>query len=379
MKEYKGDNKTMLFYVYKTLNGLYAEEKICKIYNVGNSDDKKVINGINVIKCTKEEIDYIVEKTYNQIIRLTPHYISSYELKLETTYIVYVDKKDNDALYIKEDLCEKYNITPISKRSVNKITYCKVTNDDLNIIEEKSKTDNPILKRKYINTEFTDTIKKPKNILFTYYRNIITNKLYINRTILELTRNYNIEIEGTPEILNNKNCYTITPEELKEFEEKSISEGIEININPNNIDKDHYKIETILVYKDCNTNKLYIEKNKSKNNNPNNIKILLNKEFYEISQIELKDNNKKYIIVDIYPYNKPTEYSFIVCSCNNETFIPQKTIEKFNIQTEYKKIIRVNHELYEKVDEETLNNLLNNKRDDLIIKPIYKKIVPMNK
>ena len=381
MKEYKGEyNNTMTFRVFKTLNGLYAEEKICKIYNMGNNDDKKTINGVNVIKCSKEDIEEIEEKTYNQLIRLIPRYISSFELQLEINFIVYVDNNHDDSLYIKSDLCEKYDITPISKRSINTITYCNVTNDDLNYIEEKSQNDNPILKRKYIHVEFNDK-KEPAKSLFTYYHNPIDNKLYVNRNILEKIREYNIDIEGTPEIIENKNCYTITNEQLKKYEEKSSTRGVEkivFNKKETKAIEKEDNIETVIVYRDCNTNKLYIDKDKARRGFTNNTKKIMNKDLCETSIIELENkNNRKHIIVDTYTYDEPKEYSFIVCKCNDEIFIPQKTMEKLNIESEFTKKIRVNKEIYQKTTEETLNSITNQIVDGVLIKPIFKKIVPM--
>ena len=379
MKEYKGDyNKTMFFSVYKTLNGLYAEEKICHIYNVGCKDDKKRINGTDVIKCSKEEIDSIEEQSYNQTIKLFPNYISSYELQLEIYFIVYVDKKHNNSLYIKEDLCNKYNIYPISKKLINKITYCNITESDLNTIEKKSQSENPILKRKYINIEFNKE-KEKINSLFIYYHNLITNKLYINRETLEKIREYNIEIEGSPEIIDNKNCYTITRNQIEEYEDISLSHGIERIIATDNKEKrkSNQEYETIIVYKDCDTNKLYIEKNKTRRKHSNNTKIILNKDCYETSIIELENNNnRKYIIVNVYTNKEEKEDSFIVCNCDNELFIPQQIIEKFNIKSEFSKKIRVNHNIFEKISKEGLDNLLNKENS---IKPIYKKIVPIEK
>lgn len=386
MNEYKGGyNRTMLFHVYKTLDGLYAEEKICNIYNVGCKEDKKRINGKNVIKCSKEEIDSIEEQSYNQIIRLVPNYISSYELQLEINYIVYVDKKHNNSLYVKSDICNNYNISPLSTKTINKITYCNVTEEDLNMIEQKSQYENPILKRKYINIEFKDE-KKPVRSLFIYYRDLTTDKLYVNRETLEKIRDLNIEIEGSPEIIDNKNCYTITENQIIEFEEKSSSHGIEkiVITNIYNEKKENTnQYEIVLIYKDCNTNKLYIEKDKATRGYSNDTKVILNKECYETSIIELENNNnRKYIIVDVYTKSKDEEekkeedYSFIVCNCNDEIFIPQQVMEKFNIESEFMKKIRVNHEIYERITKESLDDLLNKYK---YIKAIYKKIVPTKK
>lgn len=382
MKEYKGNyNNTMTFRVFKTLNGLYAEEKICKIYDIGNNNDKKTINGVNVIKCSKEEIDEIEEKTYNQLIRLIPNYVSSFELQLEINFIVYVDNSSDNSFYIKNDLCKKYDITPISKRSINTITYCKVTKDDLDYIEEKSQNENPILKRKYINVEFNDK-KEPAKALFTYYHNPIDNKLYINRNVLEKIREYDVEIDGTPEIIENKNCYTITNEQLKEYEEKSSTRGVEkiiFNKKETKATEKKDDIETVIVYRDCTTNKLYIDKDKARRGFTNNIKTIMNKNLCETSIIELENtNNRKYIIVDTYTYDKLEDYSFIVCKCNDEIFIPQKTIEKLKIESEFNKKIRVNQEIYKKISEDILTSISNQIIDGLLIKPIYKKIVPMN-
>ena len=345
-----------------------------------NPDGRFGIHGGQYIPETLMNAVIELEKTYNQLIRLIPRYISSFELQLEINFIVYVDNNHDDSLYIKSDLCEKYNITPISKRSINTITYCNVTSDDLNYIEEKSQNDNPILKRKYIHVEFNDK-KEPAKSLFTYYHNPIDNKLYVNRNILEKIREYSIDIEGTPEIIENKNCYTITNEQLKKYEEKSSTRGVEkivFNKKETKAIEKEDDIETVIVYRDCNTNKLYIDKDKARRGFTNNTKKIMNKDLCETSIIELENkNNRKHIIVDTYTYDEPKEYSLIVCKCNDEIFIPQKTMEKLNIESEFTKKIRVNKEIYQKTTEETLNSITNQIVDGVLIKPIFKKIVPM--
>jgi arginine deiminase len=56
---------------------------------------------------------------------------------------------------------------------------------------------------------------------FTYYYDIIHDITFIERSILEQCRRYDIEIDSIPRIINGKNCYSIDEDKLKEFIEKS--------------------------------------------------------------------------------------------------------------------------------------------------------------
>ena len=64
---------------------------------------------------------------------------------------------------------------------------------------------------------------------FEYYYDEQNNIIYISREILELSRKLNIEIEGIPKIINNKNCYSIHYKDLKKIEEQANIKGIENN------------------------------------------------------------------------------------------------------------------------------------------------------
>lgn len=56
---------------------------------------------------------------------------------------------------------------------------------------------------------------------FTYYYDIINDTTFIDREIYELCKNYEIETNSVPRIINSKNCYSIGEDQLKEFIEKS--------------------------------------------------------------------------------------------------------------------------------------------------------------
>lgn len=384
MKEYKGEyNNSIIFNVYKTLTGLYIEKELANYYNVGDNNNIKFIKEIECIKVTDDNIKHIIEMAKLQNKFLHPYYISIFDLQLVVNFIVYVNKNNNNELYINSNLCEKYNINPKSKRSINRITYAQIDEDDLNKIEDKTKNESTILKRKYIEIELDDIIKPAKK-LFTYYLNIDNNTKYIDRNILELIRKNNIEINPTPAIIDNKNCYSITEKEMKTFEDNTSMRGIE-RIYTKRLTNNTKKIknnetETIIVYKDCLTDKLYIEKNKIKSDRLHNKIILLNKECYETSIIELENtHNKKFIIVDLYKYNPSKNYSILICRNNEELFISEHNLSLLNIETGPAKKIRINGEIYINIDNKVIDTIKNMENDYTKIQFEYKQIVPANK
>lgn len=384
MKEYKGEyNNSIIFNVYKTLTGLYIEKELANYYNVGDNNNIKYIKETECIKVTNDNIKHIVELSKLDNKNLHPYYIAIFDLQLVVNYIVYVNKNKNNELYINSNLCEKYNIIPKSKRSINKITYAQIDEDDLNKIEEETKNKNPILKRKYIEIELED-VTKPAKKLFIYYLNIDNNTKYIDRNILELIRKNNIEINPTPVIINNKNCYSITEKEIKDFENTTSMHGIEkiytkkVTNNTKNMNND--KIETIIVYKDCLTDKLYIEKNKIKSDRLRNKIIILNRECYETSIIELENtHNKKFIIIDLYKYTPSKNYSILICKSKDELFISEHNLSLLNIETGPAKKIRINGEIYINIDNKVIDTIKNMENEYTKIKFEYKQIVPANK
>ena len=379
MEEYKGNDD--IFDIYKTTNGLYIEDTLCDKYNIGN---KEVIRTLKDIKCRKvseNDIKQIKEVSKNTEKRLMPHYISIFDLQLVINFIVYVDIKHDSKLYINNNLCEKYNIEPISKRTFNKITYAQVSEEMINKIEDVTKNENPILKRRNVEIELEDIIKPAKN-LFIYYIDLDTNTKYIDRKTLEKIRENKIEIETTPIIIDNKNCYSITEKTLKEFENVSSMRGVEKIYHKNNTNNEvsNKEVEIIIVYKDCLTDKLYIEKEKITRNQPTNKRILLNKECYETSIVELENtHNKKFVIVDIYPYTEVKTYQVLICKCNDEVFAPEDILYEFKIESPLTKRIRINGKIFKSIPELLIDHIKNKENEYTKIIFEHKKIVPVNK
>lgn len=57
--------------------------------------------------------------------------------------------------------------------------------------------------------------------IMTYYFNMNTNTYYLDRKGYETSKENNIEIEGNPIIIENRNCYSITKEELDKLIENT--------------------------------------------------------------------------------------------------------------------------------------------------------------
>lgn len=223
-KELKNEVGSVRMYeIYKTSAGLYIKEDICNEYNIGSKEDIKEIKGNKCLRVSEQEIDFIEKESTNQNSKLIPIYISVFDLQLTLSFNVYIDRSHNNTLYISRSLCKKYAIQTNSRRIFNGTIHCQVTEDDIKKIEEITKSDRVSLKRKYIEIELGKT---KAEFLFIYYRDLKTSKSYVTRKILELAKSINIEIEGTPKIIDNKNCYSITDEQIKEIEAKSTYKGI---------------------------------------------------------------------------------------------------------------------------------------------------------
>ena len=106
---------------------------------------------------------------------------------------------------------------------------------------------------------------------FTYYYDIINDITFIEREIYELCQKYNINTNSIPRIINNKNCYSIEENTLKEFIDKSnyIGNRVLILVNQKEIKRKTKLItvckynneifipqEIIEIYKNISNNKL---------------------------------------------------------------------------------------------------------------------------
>ena len=201
---------------------------------------------------------------------------------------------------------------------------------------------------------------------FEYYYDEQNNIIYISRELLELSRNLNIEIEGIPKIINNKNCYSIHYKDLKKIEEQANIKGIENKITNKEKEKN-----VVIVYHLANTNELYLTENI---NLSNDTKEIMNKVCFKTTAKELeKTLNKKFVIVTVYKYNEtttPKKNELIVCNYNNVLFIEESILESLNLQKTNKKKIRVNKVIYIEVTEDELNKILEKTNSTIINKEI---------
>ena len=201
---------------------------------------------------------------------------------------------------------------------------------------------------------------------FEYYYDEQNNIIYISREILELSRKLNIEIEGIPKIINNKNCYSIHYKDLKKIEEQANIKGIENKITNKEKEKN-----VVIVYHLANTNELYLTENI---NLSNDTKEIMNKVCFKTTAKELeKTLNKKFVIVTVYKYNEtttPKKNELIVCNYNNVLFIEENILESLNLQKTNKKKIRVNKVIYIEVTEDELNKILEKTNSTIINKEI---------
>ncbi len=201
---------------------------------------------------------------------------------------------------------------------------------------------------------------------FEYYYDEQNNIIYISREILELSRKLNIEIEGIPKIINNKNCYSIHYKDLKKIEEQANIKGIENKITNKEKEKN-----IVIVYHLANTNELYLTENI---NLSNDTKEIMNKVCFKTTAKELeKTLNKKFVIVTVYKYNEtttPKKNELIVCNYNNVLFIEESILESLNLEKTNKKKIRVNKVIYIEVTEDELNKIVEKTNSTIINKEI---------
>ncbi len=216
---------------------------------------------------------------------------------------------------------------------------------------------------------------------FEYYYDEQNNIIYISREILELSRKLNIEIEGKPKIINNKNCYSIHYKDLKKIEEQEKIKGIENKITNKEKEKN-----VIIVYHLANTDELYLTENinnlantdelylTENINNSNDTKEIMNKVCFKTTAKELeKTLNKKFVIVTVYQNNEtatPKDNKLIVCNYNNVLFIEENILESLKLQTTNKKKIRVDKIIYIEITEAELNEVLEKTKSTIITKEI---------
>lgn len=233
-EELKRDEKKMeekIYNIYKTASGLYISHVLASKYQIGNKEEEKTIKEEPCYKVEDLELAEMEKKAQEEGTRLIPNIVTIFDLQLILSFTVYVDTNHNNKYYILDSLCKKYNIIPQSKRTLNMVTYGNVLEEDIEKIEEISKNEKIRLKRKCIETSLPDEVK-PAEYLFVYYYDYNTNKYYVRRDTYDTLTKKGIKIEGTPKIINQKNGYSITEEELKMIEEKIGYRGVEQLVKP---------------------------------------------------------------------------------------------------------------------------------------------------
>lgn len=211
-----------------------------------------------------------------------------------------------------------------------------------------------------------------KENTFNYYYDEEKNIIYVPRNILELSRKNNIVIEGTPEIIDDRNCYSIHYKDLKKLEEVANIKGKEIVFN-----KKQKAKNIVIVYKLVDSDELYTTKDFG--NSDKKVKIVMDKICYKTTIEELESiRNKKFIIVTVYQTgivsekeNEPSE--IIICNLNDLLFAKENDLNKVSINTKGRKKIRVDGTIYVETIEEEVHKLKELTHSNITIKDIVKK------
>ncbi len=195
----------------------------------------------------------------------------------------------------------------------------------------------------------------------------INDKLYIDRNTYEEAQKKQINIDGNPLIINNKNYYKITNEQLEELNNSKNKTTSITNTNTNKSNKKY-----ITIYNDKITNKKYIKETDLgyKKENP---KTIMNNTCYEISDEEINKLNKRIVNISIYLKQKKT-LKVPIASIDNKLYIPSEYTSNSN-----SKKIKIDGVIYNEVSKDYLAILkqqLNNKDTELVL--IKKSIVKKN-
>ena len=193
--------------------------------------------------------------------------------------------------------------------------------------------------------------------MIDFYYDEQNNKYYITRETLEKYRN-DYEIEMIPTIINNKNYYSITKEQIDTINNKG-------NIN------------TTIIYKDELTNTYYIPVYYHEDATTE----ILNKpcKIIDKEEIENLEKTTKPLIVSVYLKPRTEDYNVILCNYNNTHFINKDLLIKYKIDINNKKAIKINNEIYMEVNDKDQELLKENATlDNKNIIYIEKNIAPKN-
>lgn len=396
-EELKGaENPNYIKYdVYKTTTGLYLNEEMCDKYEVGDKTNYKEIKGKKCYKVNDKDIEDIQTKDNYRSFQLQPNYITIFDLQLVLSFTVYVDINHENKLYVADTLCNKYGLNAISKRIIKGNTFCNVTEEDIAKIEEETKHEEILYKKNLVEIELDDEVSPAEN-LFMYYYNIENQKMYVTRDIYDLAKKNDLVIEAEPKIIDNKNCYSIKEEELKFLETKTNYRGVEQLLKPKPVEPlvnekldveskvekleipKEKKIETIIVYKDKLTNKLYIPYEHAQNKEGEQ-RLILHKNCVEttISDLE-KIYNKRFIITSVFLV-EAKNIDVIICNNQGKLFVSQKVLNSLGFYIENPHRILVQQEIYQEISNDDMDIIKSKESNKLHLNIILKHITPSKK
>ena len=235
------------FDVYKSTKGYYVKEDVCRDFGI-NSNEIKTIKDVIYYKVPEETITSIEETTKNEAIQYKRNELALFDLQITLTIKVLVDITNNKK-YINQINANKLNVIG-NVKVIDNISYVEITDRQINEIVESTKNDTIAYHITYEEVELEEE-RKPVNNLFLYYHDLSTDTIYITREILELIRKNGIEIETAPKVIDNRNCYSIKLEKLKEFEMKAIDyRGVEKIIRTDISSNTNNETDPIIPYDD---------------------------------------------------------------------------------------------------------------------------------
>lgn len=291
------------------------------------------------------------EDFLNENISLLPKIVKTKHKNEEIEKITVY--KSNYALFLNENICKHYNIAKNNnKRIIKGIPCLEITNKDLSELISRTKSE--------INYIFTYETKTARN--YNYYE--LNEKLYVTRNIYELIQNSKLEIEGKPKIVDNRNCYSITKEQLNNFERRLHLRGTKINLTK----------EATIIYHDMNNDKLYLPiKAECISSNY----VIMNKKCQEITSLEL-NNISNPIIAKVYRNIKPKiTKEIIVCPYEDKIYIAKDIFDEFNIIKDKNEKIKIIDTIYIKINTDDLEYIKKiAEKNNTILKLNIKKIAP---
>ena len=137
-------------------------------------------------------------------------------------FITYVDQNNN--LYIGQYIANKFDIPDRGGNIIKDgLKFIKVFQEDINDIIDKSRQAITPLYKDYNNKVKEEIKNKETNLKPIIYYHGLNNKYYLNREGYELSKKYDVEIEGKPIIIEG-NRYSITIDELNTLKDKTKDE-----------------------------------------------------------------------------------------------------------------------------------------------------------